>query len=146
MPVWPRYARNTARPPNIIHLMWDDQPFGAVGIRALQQIRGYSTPRLNQMADEGMLFTRMYSQPSCTPTRDAAMTGQIPVRNGMYKVGFPIEYRGLSKNTRDYRQRLVEGRLRDGVLSASGIWGTSKNPIPTTRASMRPSSPSTISR
>ena len=87
------------RPPNIIHLMWDDQPFGAVGIRALQQIRGYSTPRLNEMADEGMLFTRMYSQPSCTPTRDAAMTGQIPVRNGMYKVGFPIEYRGLSKNT-----------------------------------------------
>ena len=51
------------RPPNIIHLMWDDQPFGAVGIPALQQLRGYSTPRLNQMAAEGMLFTRMYSQP-----------------------------------------------------------------------------------
>ena len=87
------------RPPNIIHLMWDDQPFGAVGIPALQQIRGYTTPRLNQMADEGILFTRMYSQPSCTPTRAAAMTGQIPVRNGMYKVGFPIEFKGLSKNT-----------------------------------------------
>ena len=27
------------------------------------------------------------------------MTGQIPVRNGMYKVGFPIEFKGLSKNT-----------------------------------------------
>src|SRR5271155_4630939 len=87
------------RPPNIIHILWDDQPFGAVGIPALQQLRGYSTPRLNEMAAEGMLFTRMYSQPSCTPTRDAAMTGQIPVRNGMYKVGFPIEYKGLSKNT-----------------------------------------------
>jgi arylsulfatase A-like enzyme len=87
------------RPPNIIHLMWDDQPFGAVGIPALQQLRGYSTPRLNQMADEGILLTRMYSQPSCTPTRAAAMTGQIPVRNGMYKVGFPIEFKGLSKNT-----------------------------------------------
>lgn len=24
------------RPPNIIHLMWDDQPFGSVGIPALQ--------------------------------------------------------------------------------------------------------------
>ena len=87
------------RPPNIIHLMWDDQPFGAVGVPALQQIRGYSTPRLNEIAAEGMLFTRMYSQPSCTPTRNAAITGQIPVRNGMYKVGFPIEYKGLSKNT-----------------------------------------------
>ena len=86
------------RPPNIIHLMWDDQPFGAVGIPALQQLRGFSTPRLNQMAAEGMLFTRMYSQPSCTPTRAAAMTGQIPVRNGMYKVDWPVEYKGLSKN------------------------------------------------
>jgi arylsulfatase len=38
---------------------------GAVGIPALQQIRGYSTPRINQMAEEGILFTRMYSQPSC---------------------------------------------------------------------------------
>ena len=85
------------RPPNIIHIMWDDQPFGAVGIPALQKIRGYSTPRLNQMAEEGMLFTRMYSQPSCTPTRAAAMTGQIPVRNGMFKVGFPIEYHGLTR-------------------------------------------------
>ncbi|MGH7382494.1 MAG: sulfatase-like hydrolase/transferase [Candidatus Methylomirabilales bacterium] len=86
-------------PPNIIHLMWDDQPMGAVGIPALQQIRGYSTPKLNQMAAEGMLFTRMYTEPSCTPSRAAAVTGQHPVRNGMFAVGFPIEYKGLSKNS-----------------------------------------------
>ena len=86
-------------PPNIIHLMWDDQPMGAVGVPALQQIRGYSTPNLNQMASEGILFTRMYTEPSCTPSRAASMTGQHPVRNGMYGVGFPIEYRGLSKRS-----------------------------------------------
>ena len=56
------------RPPNLIHLMWDDQPFGAVGIPAMQKIRGYETPNLNQMAAEGMIFTRMYTEPSCTPT------------------------------------------------------------------------------
>jgi arylsulfatase len=86
--------------------MWDDQPLGAVGIPALQQIRGYSTPNLNQMAAEGMLFTRMYTEPSCTPSRAAAMTGQHPVRNGMYAVGFPIEYRGLSKNSVTIAQAL----------------------------------------
>ena len=85
--------------PNIIHFMWDDQPFGAVGIPAMQPMRGYSTPKLNQMAAEGMLFTRMYSEPSCTPTRAALMTGQHPIRNGMDTVGMPIEYQGLSKNT-----------------------------------------------
>jgi len=86
------------RPPNIVHFMWDDQPFGAVGIPALQKIRGYETPHLNRMAAEGMLFTRMYTEPSCTPSRAAALTGQHPVRNGMYQVGFPIEYHGLARD------------------------------------------------
>jgi arylsulfatase len=83
-------------PPNLIHFMWDDQPFGAVGIPAMQQIRGYSTPNLNQMAAEGMLFTRMYSEPACTPTRAASWTGQYARRSGMYAVGFPVEYEGIA--------------------------------------------------
>lgn len=91
--------RKYGRPPNLVHLMWDDQPFGAVGIPPLQKIRGYETPNLNRMADEGMLFTRMYSEPSCTPTRAAALSGQHPVRNGMYTVGFPVEYHGMSAET-----------------------------------------------
>lgn len=86
------------RAPNIINLLWDDQPFGAVGIPALQKLRGFSTPRLNQMAAEGMLFTRMCSEPGCTQTRAALITGQLPVRCGMTDIGFPIEYKGLSKN------------------------------------------------
>ena len=69
------------QPPNLIHFMWDDQPFAAVGIPAMQQIRGYETPNLNRMAAEGMLFTRMYTEPSCTPTRPASMAGQQPVRS-----------------------------------------------------------------
>ncbi len=87
------------RTPNIVNFMWDDQPFGAVGIPAMQPMRGYSTPNLNKMAAEGMLFTRMYSEPSCTPSRAALMTGQTPFRNGMSTVGMPIENKGLSKNT-----------------------------------------------
>jgi len=82
--------------PNIVHFMWDDQPFGAVGSKAMQQIRGYETPNLNMMADAGMLFTRMYTEPSCTPSRAAALTGQHARRSGMYAVGFPIEYEGLA--------------------------------------------------
>ncbi|MCJ7755292.1 MAG: sulfatase-like hydrolase/transferase [Thermoanaerobaculales bacterium] len=87
------------QPPNIVHFMWDDQPFGSVGIPGYQDIRGYKTPQLNQMAAEGMLFTRMYSEPSCTPTRAAALTGQLARRTGIYQVGFGIEYRGLAART-----------------------------------------------
>jgi arylsulfatase len=82
-------------PPNIIHIMWDDQSFGDIGIPAIAKIRGFETPNINRMVDEGIMFTRMYTEPSCTPSRAAAMTGRHPIRNGMYAVAFPIEYGGL---------------------------------------------------
>ena len=44
-------------PPNIIHYMWDDQPVMAFGDPLYQQIRGYKTPQLNTLAEEGMLFS-----------------------------------------------------------------------------------------
>ncbi|WP_445358434.1 sulfatase-like hydrolase/transferase [Microbulbifer sp. ANSA005] len=83
------------QPPNIVFLLWDDTAFGAVGFPALQKNFGYSTPNLNQMASEGINFTRMYSEPSCTPTRAAALTGRLPVRYGMGEVGMPHEFSGL---------------------------------------------------
>jgi hypothetical protein len=81
--------------PNIIHIMWDDTAVGEVGIPALQKVRGFETPNINRLAAEGINFMRMYTEPSCTPSRAAVMTGRHAVRNGMYKVGFPYEYGGL---------------------------------------------------
>lgn len=84
------------KPPNIIHIMWDDTAVGEVGIPAIQKVRGWETPNINQLAAEGMNFMRMYTEPSCTPSRAAVMTGRHAVRNGMYNVGFPYEYGGLA--------------------------------------------------
>jgi len=83
------------RPPNIVYILWDDMTFGAVGFPALQKNFGFTTPNLNQMAREGINFTRMYSEPSCTPTRVAFLTGRHPVRHGMGEVGMPHEMAGL---------------------------------------------------
>ncbi len=84
--------------PNIIHIMWDDHSLGEVGIPEMNKVLGYDTPRINQMADEGIAFTRMYTEPSCTPTRTAALTGRLAVRAGMEKVGFPPDGMGLHKD------------------------------------------------
>jgi len=84
------------KPPNIIHIMWDDTPVGEIGIPEVQKIRGWETPTMNQIAKEGINFMRMYTEPSCTPSRAAVMTGRHAVRNGMYNVGFPYEYGGLA--------------------------------------------------
>jgi arylsulfatase len=84
------------RKPNIIHVMWDDTAFGDVGIPAIQKVRGLETPTLNKMAAEGMLFTRMYTEVGCTPSRAASQTGRLAVRSGMYNIGMLLESHGLS--------------------------------------------------
>jgi arylsulfatase A-like enzyme len=84
------------RRPNIIHIMWDDMAFGDLGIPALKAIRGFDTPNIDRMTEEGILFTRMYTEPACTPSRAAVLTGRHAVRTGMEKVGWPLEFGGLS--------------------------------------------------
>ena len=83
------------RRPNLIHIMWDDTPLGEVGIPELQKVRGFETPNMNQLAKDGINFMRMYTEPSCTPSRAAFMTGRYAVRSGMHTVSFPIENSGL---------------------------------------------------
>jgi arylsulfatase len=81
--------------PNIIYIMWDDMKYGAIGHEMFNQVTGYTSPNINKLAAEGMTFTRMYSEPSCTPTRVAAMTGRQPVRSGMILPIFPVHQMGL---------------------------------------------------
>ncbi len=38
--------------------------FGDLGIPALKAIRGFDTPNIDRMAQEGILFTRMYTEPA----------------------------------------------------------------------------------
>ncbi len=83
------------RPPNIIHIMWDDTAFGDVGIPAIQKVRGLETPNLNKMAQDGILFTRMYTEVGCTPSRAACITGRYAVRSGMYNIGMLRESHGM---------------------------------------------------
>jgi arylsulfatase len=81
--------------PNIIHIMWDDTAVGEVGIPEIQSVRGFSTPNMNKMAEDGINFMRMYTEPACTPTRAAFQTGRYAVRSGMHTVAFPVEYSGM---------------------------------------------------
>ncbi len=82
--------------PNIIHIMWDDIAVGDIGVPHNQMNRGFTTPNINKFAAEGQYYSRMYTEPSCTPTRAAFQTGRHAVRSGMYNVSFPYEYGGMS--------------------------------------------------
>jgi len=67
-----------AERPNIILIMVDD-----MGIEGLSSYGSadYQTPRLDQMAKEGMRYTQCFSQPVCTPSRVQIMTGRYNNRN-----------------------------------------------------------------
>ena len=64
---------DTARAPNIIFIMSDDQGYADLGCYGSSHI---NTPFLDQMATEGMRFTQVYAgSPVCAPTRNVLMCG-----------------------------------------------------------------------
>jgi len=74
--------KNGGKPPNIVYILLDDVGFGEIGMDDLSVIRGYKTPNMSTLAKEGLSLQRMYTEPSCTPTRVAMMTGRYPTRTG----------------------------------------------------------------
>lgn len=86
---------NGGKAPNIISVLIDDLGFGDMGIPELNALRGYETPNINDFSDEAMRLVRMYTEPSCTPTRVAQMTGRLPVRMGMGDTAVDIAGFGL---------------------------------------------------
>jgi len=105
--------------PNIIHIMWDDTALGEVGIPEIQKVRGFETPNINRMADDGINFMRMYVEPACTPTRAAFQTGRYAVRSGMHTVSFPVEYSGIDADEVMIAEVLSKAGYRTGFF---GKW------------------------
>jgi arylsulfatase A-like enzyme len=71
-------------PPNIIFILADDLGWTDLGC---QGSKFYETPHIDRLAREGMNFSCWYNCPNCTPTRAALMSGQHPVRTGIFTVG-----------------------------------------------------------
>ncbi len=90
--------KNGGKRPNILYILIDDVSFGQMGNRSMNYVTGIKTPSINQFATEGMSLMRMYTEPSCTPTRAALLTGRHPVRTGIKEVKVALVGEGLSKD------------------------------------------------
>jgi arylsulfatase len=88
--------KNGGKPPNIFYILIDDIGFGDLGSKTLNYIRGYETPSINKIARQGTRLSRMYTEPSCTPTRVAFMTGRQPYRFGMGNTSVDISGFGIA--------------------------------------------------
>jgi arylsulfatase A-like enzyme len=75
--------------PNVVFILADNVGYGDLGCYGGGELRGAPTPRLDQMASEGLRFTQFLVEPSCTPSRAALMTAQYSIRNGLSLVTLP---------------------------------------------------------
>jgi arylsulfatase A-like enzyme len=84
------YARaQESKKPNVVFILADNVGYGDLGPYGGGQLRGYPTPRIDQLAREGLRLTQFLVEASCSPSRAALMTGQYSIRNGLSLVVVP---------------------------------------------------------
>jgi hypothetical protein len=66
-----------------VFILADNVGYGDLGPYGGGELRGMPTPRIDQLAAEGLRLTQFLVEPACTPSRAALMTGQYSIRNGL---------------------------------------------------------------
>lgn len=80
-PLQPDDSKSTESPPNIIIFFTDDQ--GTLDVNRYGS-HDLHTPHMDQLADEGVMFTRFYAAAAmCSPSRASLLTGRYPLRTGV---------------------------------------------------------------
>ena len=68
--------------PNVVLIMTDNQPADLLGCYGNQEMR---SPRLDQMAAEGIRFDNAYCPNAmCSPSRASVWTGRMPSQHGVH--------------------------------------------------------------
>ncbi len=68
-----------AKAPNILLIMADDMGFSDIGCYGSE----IHTPHIDQLAGQGIRFTRMYNNAWCSPSRASLLTGLYPLQVGL---------------------------------------------------------------
>lgn len=115
--LWGGAIAARAAPTNFIIILADDLGYGDLGCYGSKTI---ATPRLDQMAAEGMRFTDFYvAAPFCSPSRAALLTGRLPARCGVPYVLFPTEHTGLAPEEITLAERLKPAGYATAII---GKW------------------------
>ena len=103
--------------PNIIIIFTDDQGYGDLGCYGA---KGFETPNIDKMAEEGILFTDFYvSQAVCSASRASLMTGSYSERIGVQGALSPWEVGGLDPKTYTIAKLLKDYNYKNGIF---GKW------------------------
>lgn len=112
-----------SRPPNILLIVADDLGYGDLGSYGQQRIQ---TPRLDQLASEGLRFTDFYAGSTvCAPSRSALMTGlhtgRTPIRGN--KEVKPMGQHPIGDEVVTVAEVLKDAGYRTGLIGKWGLGG-----------------------
>jgi arylsulfatase len=110
-------AQQPAQKPNVVFILADNVGYGDLGPYGGGELRGAPTPRIDQLAREGLRLTQFLVEPGCTPSRAAFMTGRYSIREGLSLVIIPG-----SSNTLSARSVTI-GELFKSAGYATAIFG-----------------------
>lgn len=81
------YCHGQNQRPNILLILADDMGVNDLGYVNQNKTR---TPNIDQLARQGISFSRHYSDSSCSPSRAALLTGMNPARVGFHPAGLTL--------------------------------------------------------
>ena len=87
LPLLERIAQS--KKPNVVFILADNVGYADLGPYGGGELRGAPTPRIDQLATEGLRLTQFLVEPACTPSRAALMTGRYSIREGLSLILVP---------------------------------------------------------
>ena len=111
--------------PNVVFILLDNVGYGDLGPYGGGELRGAPTPRIDQLAREGLRLTQFLVEPACTPSRAALMTGQYSIRSGLSLIILPGSPNTLSGKAITMAQMFKDVGYATAIY---GKWHLGKDP------------------
>ena len=119
--------------PNVVVMLADNMGYGDFGVYGSGgELRGMPTPRIDELAAEGLRLSQFFVEPGCTPSRAALMLGRYSLRAGLST----IIVNGSPNTLQDKQVTLAElFKSRGYATGMAGKWhlGEELQSLPTSQ-------------